>query len=66
MMRFKKGQRVRMTPQALRQGLGGRAKRIRGEVRGTVTGYEGGLSVRVRRDGLKTANSYYVGFWEAL
>lgn len=65
---FRIGQRVRMTEYALEQGLGGRAKRTDGQVLGTVTGFRGttGLSVLVQRDGLKNADSYHIGFWEAL
>lgn len=65
-MRFRIGQRVRMTQRALKQGLGGRAKRTNGQVLGTVVGHGHILSVRVKRDGLKTVSSYFVGFWRAV
>lgn len=61
--RLASGTRVRMTPEAIAQGLQGRHNRTTG----TVTGWTptDGL-MRVRRDGEKAAESYDPKFWEGV
>ena len=63
-MSFTKGQRVRMTAEAIRNGLdiSRYGKRI---TTGTVVGYFPGW-VRVLRDGIKNPNAYAEHFWEPL
>lgn len=60
--KFKIGQRVRMTPRAIEQGFQGRATSTEGVVVGV--GKPSKQSVRVLRDGIKTPDTYYAGFWE--
>lgn len=61
--RFKVGQRVKMTPEAIEQGFQGRAT----STRGTVTAVDPrGWDVTVKRDGLKHPTSYSVVFWESV
>lgn len=58
--KFRKGERVKMTPLGIQRHLG----RYR---TGLVVGFgRSPLSVLVLRDGLKTATSYYSGFWSRL
>jgi hypothetical protein len=57
--RFKKGQRVRLSPMADRA----RLKLKGGGTKGTVTGCDG-FSVDVLPDGYKKAHGYFHGFWE--
>lgn len=59
---FRIGERVAMTQAALRQGLQGRAW----TATGIVEARRGRTSVKVRRDGLKTASWYWTPFWRHL
>lgn len=67
--KFKEGQRVRMTPEALKQSLHGhRANRRTGAVKGFVDYAPVGdpaNPVRILRDGERTAKTYHMDFWEA-
>jgi hypothetical protein len=56
---FEVGETVEMTDRALRQGLQGHAR----SNRGVVVAVHPPLRIVVRRDGLKTPNPYYAGFW---
>ena len=58
--RFKKGQRVRLSPMALRRGF----KLKGGGTKGTVTNVDGGFSVDILPDGYKKPHGYFHGFWE--
>lgn len=58
--RFKKGQRVRLSPLADRA----RLKLKGGGTKGTVSGLGDGFSVDVLPDGYKKPHSYFHGFWE--
>jgi len=58
---FKKGERVRMTTDALESGLQGQSPTSSG----TVTKDQSWPDyVNVRRDGMKQSERYWVGFWE--
>jgi len=58
---FRVGQKVRMSDSAIKQGFQGRAKSTTGVVTATNPTR---LRVKVRRDGIKTANWYHVRFWQ--
>lgn len=60
MNKFSQGDRVVMTEQGLKQGLGDRSKT------GVVKGYAKSGNVIVHRDGLKRADSWHPDFWRAL
>lgn len=60
MSKFSQGDRVVMTEQGLKQGLGSRSKT------GVVKGYAKSGNVIVHRDGLKRADSWHPNFWRAL
>lgn len=66
--KFKIGQRVRMTKEALAQGLDGpRAKRSVGVVKGFLKSEPKivhGKLVTILRDGLKNTQIYHMDFWE--
>lgn len=65
--KFKLGQRVRMTEEALSRGLDGPiAKRSTGVVKGFPVQGVGDISrlVYVLRDGNKTKQCYHMDFWE--
>jgi hypothetical protein len=59
--KFVKGDRVKMTP------LGLQRFKPRKSHLGTVVGFSGNLSlVWIRKDGCKSASSYYIGFWSLI
>jgi hypothetical protein len=59
--KFKKGDKVKMSPLGL-QRLRPKKSRF-----GIVTGFSGDLSlVWIRKDGCKSASSYYIGFWSLI
>jgi hypothetical protein len=61
-IRFRKGQRVKLTSRGEQQ----RIVQPRAKGRGTVVEYSRAhpLAVKVRPDGYKTVHDYYIGFWE--
>lgn len=58
---FMKGDRVKMTRDAVTQGLAPWGRK--GECFGIVTSNQNGLSVNVRRDGTKQTRSFHIGYW---
>lgn len=67
MKRFRVGQRVQLSEEGIERGFQGRAKSKRGRIV-ALREYGGGIlySLKVQRDGLKTAGWYHENFWRPL
>jgi hypothetical protein len=61
---FHVGQRVKMTPRAIKNYLQGRAKTTLGTVRRIDE--DAVFRIFVQRDGLKGTDSYHCDFWEPI
>lgn len=62
--KFKIGQRVSMTGEAIKQCLAPRGRQL--PCLGIVTGIKPPLAVKVIRDGTKSANYYHIRFWKGI
>lgn len=62
---MKKGDRVKMTKEALNQGLSGGKRNIKPSTTGVVTSeLPGKDAITVLRDNRKTKERYHISFWE--